>query len=204
MQTLNRFGLILGAMALTSACSSASDSGESTATEEDIAVYQQLTFDIEDHAQTYGVTMHDTALADCLQVHDRYDAQVRPWVAQIGDLSESMDRYMSDHGGTESLDYQCVSGAMMDELDHHHALACTSSDTDDNQAEVSRHVDAMTSYAEHLWDRCDEMMQGAETGTWNWGPMMSTCSGIDSEMPMHDSEDMMHGDAQSPGSMMNH
>ena len=204
MQTSKNIGLILGAIALSSACSTDNDSSESAATDEDIAVYQQLTLDIEDHARTYSATMHDADLADCLQVHDQYDAQVRPWVTQIGDLSEIMDRYMSNHGGSEFSDYYCVSGAMMDELDHHHSLACVSSDTDANQAEVSRHVAAMTSYAEHLWDRCDEMMRGAETGTWNWGRMMSTCRGVDSEMPMHDSEDMMHGDAQSPGSMMNH
>jgi hypothetical protein len=90
-------------------------------------------------------------------------------------MSGAMDDYMRGHGGSSVADVSCVSTTMMGELDHHDAAACTSTDPATNLAEVTRHVNAMTSYTGHLWDRCDQMMGTIEGAPAAWGGMMNGC-----------------------------
>lgn len=112
----------------------------------------------------------------CKNIHDDYDAQVRPWVSQMVQMAGEMDGWMGNHGGGANADMRCAAATMMDDLDHHRSVACTLPDLAADQAEATRHVDAMNSYAGHLWHRCGEMLGGTNGGTCcNWEPMMNGC-----------------------------
>jgi hypothetical protein len=79
----------------------------STATTGDIASYQQLATNVQDGATTYRANMMapgTVTTADCQRVHDAYDAQLRPWVSQMVQMSGSMDHYIDDHGGAGVAD----------------------------------------------------------------------------------------------------
>jgi len=152
---------------------------DSLPTTDDISTYRQLAVELQEEARAYRTGMLDLAtatLADCQRVHDEYDVEVRPWVSQMLQMSRRMDRYMSYYGGDEVADHACVSAEMTYELDRHHAAACTLADLGANQAEAGRHVDAMLAYGEHMWERCDQMMRGSDSGDWGWGPMMDGCA----------------------------
>jgi hypothetical protein len=167
------------ALVVAAACGQASDSSpNASVTSDDIATYQELTSRVQDGAASYRATMMapgTTTAAECRRVHDAYDREVRPWVSRMVHMGGEMDRYMEAHGGANMADYACVSATMMDELDHHHATACTFSDIGADRTEAIRHVDAMLSYGSHMWDRCDQMMRGIDSGSWGWGPMMGGC-----------------------------
>jgi hypothetical protein len=163
----------------------------STATTGDIASYQQLATNVQDGATTYRANMMapgTVTTADCQRVHDAYDAQLRPWVSQMVQMSGSMDHYIDDHGGAGVADLGCVSAAMMYEIDRHHTAACTAADIGANRTEAGRHVDAMLSYGGHMWDRCDQMMRGLDAGNWGWEPKMHGCEDWDGccSSMMHD------------------
>jgi hypothetical protein len=166
------------------------DPSGATGTTAELAQYQQLTLDVQEGATMYGSTMmgsETTTTADCRRVYDAYDELVRPWVSQMVAMSGRMDRHMDSNGGEEVADYGCAVATMMDELDLHRATACTLNDIRMNRAEAARHVDAMLNYSEHLWERCEQMMRGIDTGAWAWGPMMTGCETWDDDCGMmHD------------------
>ncbi len=91
-------------------------------------------------------------------------------------MGREMDDFMDDHGGSPYADMMCTSTAMMDELDHHRAVACMLASLAANQAEAERHADAMRAYAGHVRDRCGQMLGSDGRGACcNWGPMMTGC-----------------------------
>lgn len=170
-------------------------------TTDEVATYQQLALQVEDAATSYLAAMDSPStdtVAECQALHDAYDAEVRPWVTQLVDMSDTMDHYMQSHDGGSVADHGCTSTTMMYELDRHLATACASSDPAANRTEAAHHVDAMHAYGEHLSDRCEQIMSGADSGDWAWGPALSGCEEWDGccSGAIHD------GCCGDPGGMM--
>jgi hypothetical protein len=140
-----------------------------------VAQYQSLALELQSSLMAYGGAMVTAPSLDaCRAAHDRYDAEVRPRIVKMADLSKSMDAFMETHAGDMLTDMSCVTSAMMDELDQHRSVACSSDDAATNRTEVDRHVGAMAAYDAHAQDRCQTMMQ-AGTTSMKWSPMMQGC-----------------------------
>lgn len=88
-----------------------------------------------------------------------------------------MDDEMGAHGGAASADVECVSGRMMDEVDKHRLVACTSPDLSIDESEATRHADMMTAYSGRMHARAGQMMNGLDGGHWTWDSMMEGCQG---------------------------
>lgn len=160
------------------ACGGSSTSpqpGTGVASSATIAQYQDLTADVQSAAVSYGTTMGGPGMTvgGCAAAHDAYDAQVRPWISQMVQMSGAMDAYMDAHNGYAYADMVCVANAMLQELDAHRLVACTFPTLSGDQTEVSRHVGVMTSYTGHLYDRCGQMLGGQ----YMWGPPAPACGG---------------------------
>jgi hypothetical protein len=155
----------------------------------EVAQYKQLALQVQSAASAHGQSMAAggiTTQTGCQGAEAQYDGQVRPWISQMVQMSGSMDSLVAEHGGSMQADVGCDAESMMQELDHHRALACASADMTANEAETSRHVQAMMSYTGHATERCDEMMSGFAGGGWSWSAMMSGCqmsSGSGGMMP---------------------
>ncbi len=170
------------ALVLSAACGGTGGSGTSTppASSSDVASYQQFALNVQSAATTYRTTASSASdmstMMDCQSAEDHYDAQVRPWISQMAQMSVPLDDVMVGHGGSGAADMGCLSSAMMQELNQHQQIACSSTDLSVDRAEAVRHANAMISYATHASDRSSEMMNGFNGGTWSWGPMMSGCA----------------------------
>jgi hypothetical protein len=166
------------AVVAIAACGGTAASSSTAGSE--ITSYQTLAATVQSVSATYSTTMLGPTSEDCQRIHDQYDAQVRPIVSQIVQMGGTMDTFLDSQGAATSADMRCDSATMMDELDFHRSVACTFSGLNANQAEATRHADAMSSFAGHILDRCDEMLAairgttGNATGN-NWAPMMSGC-----------------------------
>lgn len=189
MRTVKFVALSLLATVLGAGCTASVDASpeeslmnmedDSLPNTDDISTYRQLVVKAQEGARAYrtGMMALETATVDdCQRVQDTYDAEVRPAVSQLVQMSKRMDRYMGYYGGDDVADHACVSAAMASELDRHRTAACTSADLGANQDEAGRHVEVMLAYGQHMWDRCDQMMRGSDSGDWGWGPMMDGCS----------------------------
>ncbi len=176
--SVNRIALILGTIAATACGGSAGTAGANSAT---IAQYQDLTASVQSAALSYGTTMGGPSMTagGCAAAHDAYDAQVRPWISQMVQMSGSMDAFIDAHNGYGYADMACVANAMLQELDAHRLVACTYPTLSGDQTEAARHVGVMTSYAGHVYDRCGQMMGGQYT----WGPTAPVCGGIPGGSP---------------------
>jgi hypothetical protein len=162
-------------------------SSSGTTNGDDIASYRQSVVDVQSAATQYRAAMLSdqmTTVAACQQVHDRYDAEVRTPVLNMGAMSGDLDSFMGQHGGAGMADMSCAAAGMSSELDQHDAVACRLADVSADQAEVVRHVGVMMSYAAHLSDRSDQMMGAVGGGMGTWGPMMSGCAGWHGSMMM--------------------
>jgi hypothetical protein len=146
-----------------------------------ITQYQDLTASVQSAAVSYGTTMAGPGmtLGGCGAAHDAYDAQVRPWISQMVQVSASMDAFMDAHNGYSYADMACVANAMLQELDAHRLVACTFSTLGGDQTETARHVGVMTSFAGHAYDRCGQMMGGQYT----WAPPAPVCGGTSGGTP---------------------
>lgn len=176
--SVNRIALILGTIAATACGGSAGTAGANSAT---IAQYQDLTASVQSAALSYGTTMGGPSMTagGCAAAHDAYDAQVRPWISQMVQMSGSMDAFIDAHNGYGYADMACVANAMLQELDAHRLVACTYPTLSGDQTEAARHVGVMTSYTGHVYDRCGQMMGGQYT----WGPTAPVCGGIPGGSP---------------------
>jgi hypothetical protein len=165
-KTIGRASVVLFALA---GCSS-------TATSADIASYDQLASETEARVASYRAAMMGTGVTadDCRRVHQAYDADVRPWLEEMGRRSGAMDGFMSQHGGDAATDMACTATTLREELDDHAARACSFASLAEDRGEVERHAAAMGSYAGHVRDRCQQMMRGDDTRA-AWGPRMSMC-----------------------------
>lgn len=93
-------------------------------------------------------------VAGCAAAHDAYDAQVRPWISQMVQMSGAMGDFIDAHDGSAFADMSCVASAVLADLDAHHLVACTFASLNGDQAEAARHAEVMASYAAHVYDRC--------------------------------------------------
>ena len=160
------------------ACSSGSSTLGSDVDTSKIASYQELVTQVDTAAAGYRTAMMDpsTSMASCASIHDRYDAQVRPLVEQMMQMASDLDAFMTMHGGGGVADLECDATDMMDELDAHARVACSWPALADDRDEATRHVGAMTGYADHAQERCQEMQQGLDGDGWHWGGMMGGCT----------------------------
>jgi hypothetical protein len=169
--------VVLNALALGAivACGGTSTGAPGAGGRSDITTYEQLASNTQLAVSSYRTAMAGSNITPttCDEIHDQYDARVRPWISRMMQMAGAMDDFMGDHGGGSRADMTCGSATMMDELDHHRSVACTLATVAADRAEAARHADAMSSYARHAWDRCVEMSGAADGGT--WGPMMNGC-----------------------------
>lgn len=170
---------VLAAAVVVTACGSDTH-GVSQA---DVQAYAALSQQISSAASGYGAAANATIdVSGCQSTHAAYDAQVRPMVGRMGAMSGGMDEQMGMMGHTADADMSCGADAIVAELDHHDAVACTSTVMSANHTEATRHATAMTTWADHQRARADEMggMMGGG-GTMGGGGMMdpgsatSTC-----------------------------
>lgn len=169
---------VLGLSISVAGVSCGGGGGPSSSSRETITDFRQLALDVQSAAMGYQTQAEGaTSVSACQGVHDAYDGKVRPWIARMKASAASMDDFMHGHDGAMVEDMGCVSGTMMTELDRHHAFACASSDLTDDEAEISRHVTLMSSYAGHLLNRCDEMLSVLNGAAPTWGTMMQGCEG---------------------------
>ncbi len=163
------------ALILAACGGSSPNRGAAVAGDAAIAQYQSLSSEVQAAAVAYGTTMAGPAMTvdGCAAAHDAYDAQVRPWIDQMIQMSASMDAFMDAHGGQGYADMACVANAMLQELDAHRLVACTLPTLGGDQTEAARHVGVMTSYAGHAYDRCGQMIGGQGT----WAPSAPVCGG---------------------------
>ena len=169
----------VGLLAVTACGGSSSDPGatQATADRTSIATYQELTTQVQSAALSYGATMSapGMTLAGCAAAHDAYDAQVRPWMSRMVQMSGSMDGFIDAHSGTTYADMSCAAHAMLDDLDAHRHAACTFATLGGDQTEVARHTGVVTSYAGHMYDRCGQMMGGLDGHGYTWGSPWMGC-----------------------------
>jgi hypothetical protein len=181
-------GLALGA------CSTmGNSSGVSTS---DVAALDQAAAAVSSSDSTYQTATSSMASpSDCTAAVQHYSAEVQPHVDRLGQMSGRMDAAMSAMGEMMGADIECGAAVMRQELQHHLAVACASTDMGANRGEASRHVTAMQGYADHMRMRADELgtMMGESGG------MMSQGNGL-----MGGGGSMMDGGSVTPdgGSMM--
>lgn len=147
-------------------CGSSSNDGQTQSAGSDVFVVQELAVNVESAASVYRSRLMDasTTARACKSIHDQYDASVRPSVSQLLQVSGKIDDDLGHHGGTAVADDRCVSTTMMDELDYHRSVACTSTDISEIRAEAARHIAAMRSYADHMWHRCNQLIGTSDGG----------------------------------------
>lgn len=186
MRTAQVAVMVATAFVVAAGCGSTSTSGQGSngsggaigTTRADITEYQNLSAKVESAASAYRTRMAGTVSAEmCRSVHDQYDAEVRPWVARMGQLANEMDAYITAHGGGGAADMRCTCATMLDELDYHRSRACNFPTLAGDQDEAERDADAMYSYAKHMRGRCGEMLGSGPGGMCcSWGPMMNGCA----------------------------
>lgn len=174
--------------------------------EEGVADYRALALNLDATAAVYGSNVDGpdmTTLAMCRSFHDQYDGQVRPWVSDMVRMSGMMENYMGSRDAGTIADFSCVSATMMDELNYHRSVACSSPDLEADRIEARRHVEAMQSYAVHMSTRCAEIIGLLDGGSGSFGPMMQGCQDWDGHCSsmMHNAccgGMMMHDNCDGP------
>lgn len=134
----------------------------------DVAAYDAAVSDVR-----ASVATHQTSAAaaqgstDCTAEHQRYDAEVRPRVKHMMDMSGGMDGCMRDMGHGDQADMHGMCDSMMGELDRHHGVACAGDDAA-NHAEAEHHCQMMRDWLDREHGRADSMK-----GMMGSGGMMS-------------------------------
>lgn len=189
-------------------CGDSSGGSQVAASANEIRSYQGLAEDVESAASDYASAAGSrlNTVDACNDIHDAYEARVRPRLSDMLDMGGSMDRFMDEHEGAAFSDLHCAAEAMLDELDHHASVACEASTLDADRAEVMRHSDAMLRYAGHAWNRCDEMLDAIDSPVM-WGAMMDGCRADESQFcdgahHFMGGEDELHHHGMMDGTMM--
>lgn len=126
----------------------------------DVAAFRQLNEQLVAAVDTHeNNTAAMTDMAACTAERDRYEAEARPIVDRMRDLSAGMDDCMMAMGRDSTADMQQTCGGMNDELTSHMGAACASSDLTRERAETERHCNAMRQMAQQEMGRADNMMQ---------------------------------------------
>lgn len=128
----------------------------------DTRAYTALAQQISSSAAAYAAAAGSTSdVPSCQSGHAAYDAHMGPMLDHLHAMSGDMDRQM---GMMAYGDMMCGADAMLAELAHHDAAACTSTDMTANHAEAARHAAAMEAWAEHQRASCAQM-DGGRMGT---------------------------------------
>ncbi len=101
---------------------------------------------VVDSAEAYGARaagMPDRAA--CRTARAGYDEEVRPRVEAMVALAPRVDRWLQARGPEDHADTECASSTMLDELDRHLGIACSSPELAANRAEAVRHLEVMDS-----------------------------------------------------------
>lgn len=126
----------------------------------DVAAYQKLAADVSVAVEKHAGNTRTLGPQDCPAEMGRYEADVRPLLERMTDMSVEMDAHMRDMGRSGFADMQAGCRAMTAELDDHLAAACAAGDI---QAETTRHASAMAGMLGHEMDDAvsmQEMMGG--------------------------------------------
>ena len=150
-----------------------------SAAQTDLIAYRELLDDVVVATTHYRDVMMDPGMTAgmCGRFHGDYDGQMRWYLDQMPEFAGAMDGVMADHQAAEAADVECVTGAMLDELDHHASVACSGADLASDRSEMLRYVDAMLTLTTHATKRCEEMQAGLDGQGWRWGDMMASCQG---------------------------
>lgn len=127
----------------------------------DVAAFRQLNEQLVAAVDTHqNNTMAMADMAACTAERDRYEAEARPIVDRMRDMSAGMDDCMMAMGRDSMADMLETCGGMNDEFTTHMGAACASSDLAQELAETERHCNAMRQMAQQEMGRADNMMQG--------------------------------------------
>jgi len=160
------------AACLVAAAAACGSEGGTEATQ--VAAFRAAADGIDAAATAYGRAAATIPDPDaCLSMHAGYDADVRPMIERMRELSGWMDDHMASMGHAGHADLACGADAMAAELDRHAAAACASAtDLAADAAEAAAHAAAMHDWAEHQRVRAGELdgmmagggMMGGGTG----------------------------------------
>ena len=100
-------------------------------------------------AEAYGVRAAAmTDRAACRAARAGYEEQVRSRIEGMVALAPRVDRWLQARGPDDHADTECSTSTLLDELDRHLAIACSSPDLAANRAEAVRHLEAMDRWAD--------------------------------------------------------
>ena len=169
--------LCLASIVAASVGACSSEPPPQSAAQTDLTAYRQLLDNVVTATTHYRVVMMDRGMTTslCGRFHADYDAELRWYFGMMPQLAGEMDTVMMDHQATAPADIECVTAAMVNELDRHARVACSWPDLASDQAEVNRYVDAMLALTTHATERCDGMQSGLDGHGWMWGDTTSSC-----------------------------
>ena len=160
--------LVVVLAALVAACTDPASAADPTS--DQIAGYRAETNQLETVTRQYDTAIGKAAPATCIAVHRTYNLAIRPIVARIDVVDEPLDDKITARGGAAFADLDCVTQAIVKELDYHGAVACQELTIEDNRAEAARHLLALDALVEHALARVNEIETGLATKaeTWTW------------------------------------
>jgi hypothetical protein len=117
-------------------------------------------------AEAYGVRSGSmTDHAACRAARAGYDEQVRPRIEGMVALAPRVDRWLQARGPDDHADTECSTSTLLDELDRHLAIACSSPDLAANRAEAARHLEAVDRWADLSVARAAEASAAMASGS---------------------------------------
>jgi hypothetical protein len=137
----------------------------------DVTAYRQANQELAATVRTHQErTRATTTQQECVDEQRRYEADARPRVERLRQMSGNLDGCMRSSGRPDWADMGAMCGSMMVELDHYNSTACTSLDHGSNLTELDRHCDVMNGYTTRESQRagdlgsCGGMMGGGRSG----------------------------------------
>ena len=104
---------------------------------------------VVDAAEAYGVRAAAmTDRAACRAARAGYEEQARPRIEGMVAVATRVDRWLQARGPVDHADTECSSSTLLDELDRHLAIACSSPDLAANRTEAVRHLEAVDRWAD--------------------------------------------------------
>lgn len=138
----------------------------------DASAYRSAALQVSTSVASYDTaTTSMTTPAECTAAVQHHEAQVDPVLGHMGEMAGGMDGAMRSMGEMKGADMECGVAVMQQEMQKHHAAACSSLDMAANRAEAQRHVEAMQQLANHMQMRAEEMSTLAAGGAMHGGTM---------------------------------
>jgi hypothetical protein len=171
---MKRLSMALGTLAIA-ACGGA---GMMAPTSSQLAAYQQAALTATDATAAYRTAATTaTTPADCAAASQQYLSHMQQAIDQMKANAAAMDQGMMSGGQGTSADLQCGVDEMARQLAQYQAIACTSPDVAQNQAQAALHCDVMRGYADHMQMRGAEMDEMQARMHADGGGMMGGGSG---------------------------